>query len=83
MLNSTATRDFVTSILIAKAYQAGVIREALFVQRGTDTPYGVNSSSIVQAFATLTFKLVGFSTTNGIVNGDQAYLVPTNSTCAL
>ena len=44
-------------MLAAKSYQAATIRALLFAQRGTPTPYGVNSSSLVQSFASLYDKV--------------------------
>ena len=64
-------------MMAAKAYQAGVIREQLFKQRDTATPYGIDSDNLVQSFANLNNKLAGLPATNGIVNGTQAFLVPT------
>ena len=75
-LNSTDSRDTVAGLMAAKAYQAGVIREQLYAQRATATRYGVDSGSLVQSFANLNNKLAGLPTTNGVVNGTQAFLVP-------
>ena len=44
-------------MLAAKSYQAATIRALLFAQRATPTPYGVNSSSLVQSFASLYDKV--------------------------
>ena len=77
LLNSTDTRDNVAAMMAAKAYQAGVIREQLYAKRATATPYGVESGSLVQSFANLNNKLAGLPSTNGVVNGSQAFIVPT------
>ena len=78
LLNSADTRDAVVSMLSAKAYQAAIIRELLFAQRATATPYGTNAGSLTQSFADLTNKLAGTSVTGSIVDSNnQPTLVPT------
>lgn len=82
LLKSADTRDTVAGMMAAKAYQAGVIRELLFSQRATATPFGVSSGSLVQSFADLTNKLAGSGANNGVVDNTQALLVPTVGTGA-
>ena len=78
LLSSADTRDAVISMLSVKAYQAAIIRELLFAQRSTATPYGTNAGSLTQSFADLTNKLAGSSVTGSIVDGNnQPTLVPT------
>ena len=84
LISSADTRDAVVSMLSAKAYQAAIIRELLFAQRATATPYGTTSGSLTQSFADLTNKLAGTSVTGGIVDGNnQPTLVPTTGFGAL
>ena len=70
MLNATGIRSTVETMMAAKAYQAATIRALLFAQRGTPTPYGINSSSLVQSFASLYDKVAS----NGL--SKQVTLVP-------
>ena len=78
LISSADTRDAVVSMLSAKAYQAAIIRELLFAQRATATPYGTTSGSLTQSFADLTNKLAGSSVTGSIVDvNNQPTLVPT------
>ena len=84
LLSSADTRDAAVSMLSAKAYQAAIIRELLFAQRATATPYGPNAGSLTQSFADLTNKLAGSSVTGSIVDANnQPTLVPTTGFGAL
>ena len=84
LLSSADTRDAVVSMLSAKAYQAAIIRELLFAQRATATPYGTSAGSLTQSFADLTNKLAGTSVTGSIVDSNnQPTLVPTTGYGAL
>ena len=83
LISSANARDAVAGMMAAKAYQAGVIRELLFAQRATATPFGVNCTVLVQSFADLTNTLANSAANYGVANTTEAVLVPTDSSGAL
>ena len=83
LLTDATTRDTVAGMMAAKAYQAGVIRELLYAQRTTVTPWSIDSGFLVQYFATLTNKLATGATFDGTVTDDSAFILPTKGPGAL